>query len=300
MKSLLRTITSVGLLALAAAALPAPAARADAIPPIRRVSCPTITTLNSLLVRFGGEPVFTSRRATPTSCEYFDARSPEPEIPALAFAFTEFATPKEAEDHLRATWPEEAVYDFAPWPLPALGEGAFAWADASPSTIYWQLSPGAVGTMWGLWADEPVEVAVARTFKPMMEVYTIPGVRTVNGRQWRTTCEPYSATIRCRTDIVASVVKRLAPGKYRIVNDWTFNSLTYRWAPRSLWKNNPLATTGSWTGPDHRQWRTECDTSTTGVGACRTYIRATVLSQQHGKIRRYDTWVLNSQVLFDD
>nr|WP_231980520.1 polysaccharide deacetylase family protein [Tessaracoccus coleopterorum] len=50
------------------------------------------------------------------------------------------------------------------------------------------------------------------------DVYTTPGEHTVNGRQWRTWCEPYSQTARCRTEIRSGGV-------------WVFNNLTYLPAP---------------------------------------------------------------------
>ena len=149
-------------------------------------------------------------------------------------------------------------------------------------------------------ASAPKElVAAAKLFRPMMEVYTIPGERTVNGRQWRTTCEPYSATVRCRTEIFATMIKKTATG-FQTVNDWAFNSLTYRWAPRALWVGNPLGTNRTWTSAEGRQWRTECDSPNTGAGACRSYIMTTVYQYKAGKYVQNDQWVFNNQVLFSD
>ena len=64
-----------------------------------------------------------------------------------------------------------------------------------------------------------------------INVYTTPGEHTINGRQWRTWCEPYSRTARCTTQI-------------KVAGVWTFNNLTYLPSPRTLWKGNPLATPG--------------------------------------------------------
>ena len=39
------------------------------------------------------------------------------------------------------------------------------------------------------------------------DVYDTPGFHRVGGRTWQTTCEPYSQTLRCRTDIWATTVE---------------------------------------------------------------------------------------------
>ena len=39
-----------------------------------------------------------------------------------------------------------------------------------------------------------------------VDIYLTPGTHHVNGRTWRTTCEPYSTTRRCRTEIKATTV----------------------------------------------------------------------------------------------
>lgn len=46
-----------------------------------------------------------------------------------------------------------------------------------------------------------------------VDVYTTPGTHHVNGRDWRTTCEPYSRTKRCTTLIRATQVTR-SNGRY--------------------------------------------------------------------------------------
>lgn len=101
------------------------------------------------------------------------------------------------------------------------------------------------------------------------DVYTTPGEHTINGRQWRTWCEKYSQTVRCRTEIWATTTI-LSGGKYRSQNGWAFNNLTYVSSPKGLWVGNPLATPG-----EHkingRNWQTECHTPRTGNG-CRSYL----------------------------
>ena len=42
-----------------------------------------------------------------------------------------------------------------------------------------------------------------------VNVYTTEGTHTVNGREWRTTCEKYSQTKRCRTQIKATQVSEV-------------------------------------------------------------------------------------------
>lgn len=128
-----------------------------------------------------------------------------------------------------------------------------------------------------------------------VDVYITPGYHNVNGRQWHTTCQPYSQTERCTTNIHATVVT-YSNGRFRATNDWTFNNLTYKASPRSLWAKNPLGAYGvvggstSWNS-EGRQWRTECDTSTTGRGGCRSYVTARVIeAYRSGSGYRY-RWV---------
>ena len=76
-----------------------------------------------------------------------------------------------------------------------------------------------------------------------VDVYTTPGTHVVNGREWRTTCEPYSQTQRCRTEIKATVVP-YSGGKFVQTTGWAFNNLTYAASPRMLWEGNPLGGNG--------------------------------------------------------
>ncbi|RMB61559.1 hypothetical protein EAX62_02665 [Tessaracoccus antarcticus] len=276
-----------------AGALPA----AADIPPVKRVSCPSVAEINRARPPSEVEKrTLVSLEATPTQCAYRVQGVTEGEN--LSFGFVDgVSTPKQAEDQLRQEYADTSIL-FSTTPLPALGAGAFAFSDTGPGALYWQLSPGAVAAMGSnlLWQLDEY-VAVAKLFRPMMEVYTIPGAHTVNGRQWRTACEGYSATARCRTDIFATVIRK-TPSGYVKVNGWAFNSLTYRWSDRALWTANPLGRTGSWTSAEGRRWRTDCDTATTGRGACRSYLLTTVIDFKGGKYTRADVWVFNNQVLF--
>ncbi|MEO7588069.1 MAG: hypothetical protein ABIS84_08575 [Arachnia sp.] len=129
---------------------------------------------------------------------------------------------------------------------------------------------------------------------PPKTVYNTPGDRTVNGRNWRTTCEPYSKTTRCRTLIEATTVSQVN-GRFVTSKGYVFNNLTYLPSPRSLWKSNPLGyDTGSagWIAADGRKWRTECDTALTGRNGCRTFAVARVIEtiSRPGQPTAY-TWV---------
>jgi len=133
-------------------------------------------------------------------------------------------------------------------------------------------------------------------------VYTTPGYHNVNGRKWFTTCEPYSATWRCTTEIWATQVT-LKSGALKQSTGWFFNNLTYLPSARSTWATNPLGNTGSWTSTEGRQWRTECDTATTGGNGCRSYIRASVVESTKSangtwRYAMVQKWVLNNIVLF--
>ena len=135
--------------------------------------------------------------------------------------------------------------------------------------------------------------------------YTVEGIHLHNGRQWSTTCEVYSQTERCRTEIWATVVERVGD-KYVRKTDWAFNNLTYLpYMTRDKWAANPLGYTGEWTASDNSQWRTECDTANTGGNACRSYRMTTVyhaIPKPGGgyTFGQENKWVFNNQVLFGD
>lgn len=139
----------------------------------------------------------------------------------------------------------------------------------------------------------------AEATQPMkLDVYTQPGDHYSGGRYWRTSCEMYSSTVvRCRTDIYATKVERTNAG-FTIRNDYVFNNLTYLPAPRSVWKNNNLARNASWRASDGRQWRTECDTSTTGRHGCRSYTLSTLPTYENGRYVMRQRWVFNNIVRF--
>jgi len=135
-----------------------------------------------------------------------------------------------------------------------------------------------------------------------VDVYSTPGHHTINGRRWRTTCEPYSMTWRCRTEIVATQVKQV-DGRFVTGTAWAFNNLTYLPSPRSAWTRNPLGFTNAWTASDGRKWRTECDTPATGRNGCRSYTQARVIVSTPkvggGYTYRWQTrWLFNNMVRF--
>ncbi|GAA4894285.1 hypothetical protein GCM10025789_09390 [Tessaracoccus lubricantis] len=135
--------------------------------------------------------------------------------------------------------------------------------------------------------------------------YTLPGVhKGLNGRDWNTTCEPYSQTERCRTDIWATVVV-IEGGQFVRKSGWTFNNLTYLpYMTREAWGTNPLGSTNEWTATtDGRKWRTECDTARTGRNGCRSYTYVTVYSATAKATGGYafsqrNEWVFNNIVMF--
>lgn len=130
------------------------------------------------------------------------------------------------------------------------------------------------------------------------DVYGTPGVHNVNGRYWKTACSMYSSAVaRCTTDIFGTKVFA-ENGRWYKQNTWVFNNLSYLPSSRAQWDGNPLATTGSWTSADGRQWRSECDTSATGRGACRNYIVADVASESGGWVKMQTIEVFNSMVRF--
>lgn len=118
-----------------------------------------------------------------------------------------------------------------------------------------------------------------------LSVYTTPGSHNVNGRWWRTECEQYSQTIRCRAEVVATQVVKVN-GRWAQRTGYVFNNLTYLPLASGTWGKNPLARDGEWIDAAGRQWRTECDTPATGRGACRTYIRSNA----------QEKWVFNNLV----
>lgn len=153
-----------------------------------------------------------------------------------------------------------------------------------------------------------IPIVAAPTQAAADDLYTTEGTHFVNGREWRTACEPYSQTRRCRTEIKATVIT-YEGGRFITKHDWTFNNLTYAASSRSLWKTNPLGAygvvkgTASWAGPDHRIWSTECDNATTGWGGCRSYTRSSVIESYRTAAgatayRTVDKWVFNNIVRF--
>ena len=125
-------------------------------------------------------------------------------------------------------------------------------------------------------------VVIVSPARAEIDVYSAPGQYHVNGRDWRTTCEPYSQTQRCRTEIWATQVTQVG-GRFVARNGWYFNNLSYLSSPRSLWTHNPLGSYGRyggttmWTATDGRHWRTECDSAVTGRNGCRSYVSARVI-----------------------
>lgn len=136
-----------------------------------------------------------------------------------------------------------------------------------------------------------------------VDVYTTEGIHQVNDRTWRTECETYSQTERCRTEIMATVVAQV-DGKFVQTTGWAFNNLTYLpKMTRAQWAQNPLGYPGAWTAEDGRKWRTECDTAATGRGGCRSYIwtdlvRSTQATDGSWTHTRDQDWVFNNMVRF--
>ncbi|GAA4907600.1 hypothetical protein GCM10025789_28880 [Tessaracoccus lubricantis] len=140
----------------------------------------------------------------------------------------------------------------------------------------------------------------------LFNVYVTPGTWDLNGRKWRTSCEPYSATDRCRTEIQATQIL-YQNGTFKRVDGWAFNNLTYKPSPRSLWKGNPLGGNGTvgyagqWKAADGRQWRVECDTAASGRNGCRSYAMAKVAEPTAAGAATYhvvDKWLFNNIVQF--
>lgn len=132
-----------------------------------------------------------------------------------------------------------------------------------------------------------------------VDVYGEEGYFFVNGRHWNTSCEPYSQTTRCLTNIWSSPVKYIN-GQYVKMTGWNFNNLTYlALMTKAQWGTNPLANTGSWTAADGRLWKTDCNTAVTGPNACRNYIWSSyVVSAPSGGYTLTNGWVLNSMLRF--
>ncbi|GAB3818280.1 glycoside hydrolase family 10 protein [Tessaracoccus terricola] len=199
--------------------------------------------------------------------------------------------------------------------ITALGIGWSGYSYANPSAAGYAsnsssvkaaerrtLTNGLVAGPFKEWAAVPL-----MAWKPdaARDLYVIPGHHQVNGREWRTDCERYSQTRRCRTDIKATTVT-FEGGRYVKKFDWVFNNLTYLpLMTRAQWGTNPLANKGEFTSSG-RPWRTECDTPATGRGGCRSYVRTygMVHSAQNAdgtwRYYRADAWVFNNMVRFLD
>ncbi len=140
------------------------------------------------------------------------------------------------------------------------------------------------------------------TAKPQ-DPYSETGEYLINGRKWRTTCEPYSITRRCRTEIWGTQTKEVK-GRFVSTNGWVFNNLTYLASPRATWKGNRLSFNGEWTAADGRRWRTECDTALTGRNGCRSFVESRVIEAKATAGGGYTyswqpRWVFNNIVRFN-
>lgn len=144
-------------------------------------------------------------------------------------------------------------------------------------------------------------VAAAPAAHAEIDIYSTPGLHNVNGREWRTTCEKYSQTTRCRTEIKATVASYdSATGTFSQRTGWAFNNLTYQPSDWTMWSGNPLATPGGWTAADGRKWMTECNTPATGGNGCRSYAEVSVVVY-HPELNFFTVsprWVFNNIVRF--
>ncbi|WP_052459675.1 leucine-rich repeat domain-containing protein [Tessaracoccus massiliensis] len=244
-----------------------------------------------------------------------EAQEPTPEpVPTVTVTVT--ATPEPAPTVTVTSTPEPAptvtattvVTEIAtPEPAPTVTATATATvtATATATSVVTQTAtpePAPTVTATSVVTETAAPSAPPAATGERTAPYTLPGLHEVNGRRWNTACEPYSATERCRTDIWATTVVEV-DGEYEVRQGWAFNNLTYLPAKRATWAGNPLAETGAWTAEDGRQWRTECDTVATGSGACRSYVRATLVSAQPAdgggyRFARSNEWVFNNIVAF--
>ena len=160
---------------------------------------------------------------------------------------------------------------------------AFRTALALPSS--WVTSLGAI----------PLGFPVPAGLSP---VYWLPGTRTVNGRQWQTTCETYSTGVRCFTKIWASQYVR-SGSAFVVKTGWTHNSINYFDHDGPAWAGNVYTTPGTRV-VNGRTWRTTCTPNVTvGSRTCRTEIWASLVSrtrQSNGSYRyfTYQGWTFVS------
>lgn len=127
-------------------------------------------------------------------------------------------------------------------------------------------------------------------------VYTTPGEHLVNGRKWRTVCEPYSQTQRCRTEIWATQISERG-GRFVSTTGWVFNNLTYLASPRSLWAGNPLASNQHFEAGG-RRWNSVCDVPAVGRNACRVHIESTTIHRSGNGYYKKTDWVFNNVIHF--
>ena len=128
-----------------------------------------------------------------------------------------------------------------------------------------------------------------------VDVYTTPGEHTINGRQWKTTCEPFGKLERCTTLIWATKTS-LVNGRVQQEQTWVHNNLTYKQSSRADWNSWDLLITPGLHDSAGRKWRTQCDTSWTGSGGCRSEIWGTVVEYKDGRWQNVQRWVFNNQV----
>lgn len=221
------------------------------------------------------------RQVGATSVSFATVRIPYPEVEAA------IASLEERYASLLATGALGAIY-----PTPGVSQRSIQVVGESAGVAVLQSQVGTV--LNGI----PVVYRVGAQPAPAgLDVYTTPGLHLLNGRQWRTRCEPYSQTKRCRTEIKATTISR-SGGRYVQTTGWAFNNLTYAASPRSLWRGNPLGNTGEWTAAGARQWRTECDSALTGRNACRSFVMSTFIALENGRYTQKTDWQFNNMVRF--
>lgn len=225
-------------------------------------------------------------------------------VPVEELEVSGFDSAKPGEKTVVLSWTAEGVTKSAsftvvvqgrPSPQPTPTRSPSAKPTAKPSG-----KPTA--TPSGRPTGKPSATPTKRPTAGQVDVYSTPGYHTVNGRRWYTTCEPYSQTIRCRTNIWATQTA-LKNGRYVSTSGWVFNNLTYQpRMTRAQWAGNPLASTGEWTS-NGRRWRTECDTAATGGNGCRSYLWTTMVKASKNadgtwRFSQTNGWVVNNIVRF--
>jgi hypothetical protein len=199
-----------------------------------------------------------------TSSEHYDGRAldfmlnaADPNDRAIADAFLGWLLATDAQGNRYANARRLGVmyliWNTKMWRAYRADAGWLAYTGSVPHTDHIHISLS--------WAGARQQTSFYGSALAPLDVYTTPGVFTVNGRQWSTTCAAYGAdgAKRCVANVWATVVS-WENRTYVMRTGWSLARITYVDLVRPFWDANHLSVPGQWVSSG-RQWKTECSSA---------------------------------------